>query len=233
MLLYLYLSANRITCSPTLCWVKGRWVKGPNTALEPQLLVESCESTDCQDKILLRTGFFSKAGRTGLPPYRNFRNPLDSGALCGLWVHQVCCDGGDLADWSCGLLIVISKSQLTTPRCCSSAVPFPSLSRGAWASPWELGHSFGGVSPWWDFWLTGGASPITTRGWTTSYRSSRTQSRCCTVTASLSSSVASSSFLSPQHRGRDTERITMSWWPEHFTLQDATCCISTIKVLLN
>lgn len=132
--------------APWHCWVKGRWVKGPNTALEPQLLVESPETTDSEDRMLLRTmGFSQKQAEMG-KPYHNFRNPLDAGALCGLWVHQVCCDGRNFADWSCGLIIMISRSQPTTPKCCSSTVPCPSLSHGTWASPWELAHSSGGVS---------------------------------------------------------------------------------------
>lgn len=198
MLLYLCLSANRIKCFPTLCWVKGRWVKGPSTALEHQLLAESCESTDSEDRTLLRTkGFSQKQPELG-KPYHDFRNPLDAGALCGLWVHQVCCDGGDLAGWSCGLLIVISKSQLKTPKYCSSTLPIP--------QPWDFTHSSAGVSKAGATDLADVHPPSPQEAelhWTEA--AEHRAGAASTVAASLSSFVAFSSFLSPHHRGGDTE----------------------------
>lgn len=103
---------------------------------------------------------------------------------------------------------------------------------GAWASPWELGNSLvgfplGGTT---DLLEVYPPSPQEAETHLTEAAEHRAGA-VSTFTTSLSSSVACSSFLSSQHRGRDTQRMTMSWWSEHFTLQDATCCISAIKTL--
>lgn len=81
--------------------------------------------TDSDHMMCWGLQLFSKAARAGRS--LNLRIILDTGTLSGLWVHQVCCDGGDLADWSCGLLI-ISKAQLTIPKCWSSMPLCPSIS---------------------------------------------------------------------------------------------------------
>lgn len=60
--------------------------------------MESHESTDSEDRMLLRTMDFSQRHAQLGRLYQNFRNYLDAGALHGLWVHQVCCGGRDLAD---------------------------------------------------------------------------------------------------------------------------------------
>lgn len=87
--------------------------------------------------------------------------------------------------------------------------------------------------------------PITTRSWTALNRCSRTQSRCChhppltTVTTSPALELDIELFFFfwlslpffLHSIEEETWRITMSWWSEHFTLQDATCCISAIKAL--
>lgn len=45
-----------------LCWVKGRCVKGPHMAFEPQPVVESHENADTEDRTFLGGGWTGPKG---------------------------------------------------------------------------------------------------------------------------------------------------------------------------